>query len=276
MSRTTSPGRSPSTNLWPVLWRLARAGLRERMQYKFSFLVSALIRGASIAVDFALVAVILYRFRFVDGWDVFEVALLYGPASAAQGLFRMVGYEIEGFENYLINGTFDSILIRPWPTLFTLLARRMDFNRLGITAQGLVVCALGAAKLVARGQLQAWDLLYIALLPLFGALVLLAVSTFTAALGFWLIRIDELQVFTLYAPLTASYYPLSIYPGWLRGLLFTVIPMAFINYVPVLYLLGKGGGGWALAASPAVAAVACALAYRFWLFAERYYQSTGS
>lgn len=263
-------------NPWRVLVLLARAGIRERMQYKFSFVVSTLIRAVSMATDFALVAVILYRFRFIDGWDIYQVALLYGLASAANGLFRTVANEIEGFENYLINGTFDSLLIRPWPTLFTLLARKMDFNRLGTLAQGVLIAIIGAAKLLERGQLLPWQLLYVAVLPFLGAMILLAIVTFTAALGFWLIRIDELQVFTLYAPLTASYYPLSIYPGWLRGLLYTVLPMAFINYVPVLYLLGKGGGPWSLAASPAVAVLACVIAYRFWLFAERRYHSTGS
>lgn len=261
---------------WRVLWLLVRAGLRERMQYRFSFAVSGVIRAISIAIDFALVAVILYRFQFVAGWDIYEVALLYGPASAAHGLFRMIASEVEAFETYLISGSFDSVLIRPWPTLFTLLVRKMDFNRLGITAQGLLICAVGAGRLVARGQLQVCRLPYVALLPAFGALVLMAICTLTAALGFWLVRTDELQIFTMYAPLTASYYPLSIYPGWLRGLLYTMLPMAFINYIPVLYLLGKGGGPWALAASPAVAAAAALAAYRFWLFAERHYHSTGS
>jgi ABC-2 type transport system permease protein len=268
MRRRVSPLR--------VLWLLARAGLREKMQYKFSFLFSAAVRGISIALDFALVAVILYRFGAISGWDIYEVALLYGPASAAHGLFRMVGNEIEGFEQYLVSGTFDSILIRPWPTLFTLLARKMDLNRLGIAAQGLAITSVGVSALVHRGQLGPWQALYVACIPLFGALVLLAISTATAALGFWMTRIDELQVFTLYAPLTASYYPLSIYPGWLRGLMYTLIPVAFINYVPVLFLTGKGGGAWSLAASPAVAVLALMAAYRFWLFAERRYQSTGS
>jgi ABC-2 type transport system permease protein len=273
MTDTTGAG---APRLWQALGLLARAAMREKMQYKFSFLVSSGIRGIAIGIDFALVAVILYRFRFIDGWDIYQVALLYGPGSAAHGLFRIVANEIETFENYLINGTYDSILIRPWPTLFTLLARKMDFNRLGIAAQGLLITAVGAANLLHRGLLQPWQLLYVALLPVLGAMVLFAISTVTAALGFWLMRTDELQVFTLYAPLTASYYPLSIYPGWLRGLLYTVLPMAFINYVPVLYLLGKGGGPGALLASPAVAALGCVVAYRFWLFAERHYHSTGS
>lgn len=259
-----------------VMLRLAVSGLRERMQYRFNFLVSFFLRGFIMLFDFALVAVILYRFGFVDGWDVCEVALLYGAASAAQGLYRTFGDELERFESYLIDGGFDGILVRPWPTLFTLLVRRFDFNRLGAAAQGAAIAGIGIAELLRRGTLGYGDLAYVLLLPLMGATVLFALSTATATLGFWLLRIDELQVFTMYAPLTASFYPLSIYPGWLKRLLYTVLPMAYINYLPALYLLDKGAGPWVLAVSPAVAALTAAAAYRFWLYGERHYQSPGT
>jgi len=272
----TAAARPATAGYLRMLVRLAASGLRERMQYRFNFVVSFVLRGAVMIIDFALVAVILYRFGFVGGWDVYEIALLYGTASAAQGLYRTFADELERFETYLIDGRFDGILVRPWPTLMTLLARRFDFNRIGVALQGAAIAGIGTVELLRRGTLGYWGLPYVFLLPLLGAAVLFALSTATAALGFWLLRIDELQVFTMYAPLTASFYPLSIYPRWLKGMLYTILPMAYINYLPALYLLGKGAGPWALALSPAVAVVTVLAAYRFWLYGERHYQSPGT
>jgi ABC-2 type transport system permease protein len=268
--------RSPG-QLWRVFMFLSAKGMRERMQYKASFLLTVLFRTLSTAMDFVLIAVILARFRYIDGWSVFEVALLYGPVTIARGLFDTFARELERFENYLVSGEYDGILVRPWPSVFALLARKVDVTRVGMLLQGVVLIAIGAAQAIPAGRLSVAGLAYLAvLLPVFGAMILTAVSMATAAIGFWIIRIDELTTFTMYAPLAAGVFPLSIYPGWLRGLLHTVIPIAFAGYLPVLYLLDKGGSGWIMIATPAVALLSLYLASRLWALGERQYHSTGS
>ena len=259
-----------------VFMVLLRSGLRERMQYRANFVITALLRAIMAIADFLIIAVILLRFRVIDGWDMYEVALLYGLVSIGNALYHVVGRELEQIEQYLVSGDFDALLVRPWPTLFTLLARRLELGRLGNGVQGIAVAAVGAVELARRGTLGGWEFAYLPLIPLTSGAIILAVALATAAAGFWLIRTDELQVFTTYAPLTAAYYPLSIYPGWLRNMLYTLIPMAFANYLPVRYLLGKGGSPWVLLASPAVGVLALMLAYRLWRIGETRYQSTGS
>jgi len=269
--------RRTALDFWRVFWFLAAKGMRERMQYKASFLLTVLFRTLSTTMDFVLIAVILARFRFIDGWDVFEVALLYGPVTLARSIFDAFARELERFEHYLVSGDYDGILVRPWPTVFALLARKVDVTRIGMALQGLVLIAIGASQALPAGTLSPAGLAYLVLvLPLLGAMILTAISMATAAIGFWVIRIDDLYVFTMYAPLSAAVFPLSIYPGWLRGLLHTVIPVAFAGYLPVLFLLGKGGSGWVLVASPAVALISLWLAHRLWLTGERQYHSTGS
>lgn len=261
---------------WRLFGFLLRSGLRERMQYKANFLITTIFRVLSVLIDFVLLAVILARFRVIDGWDLAEVAVLYGLVSVSRGLFDLLARELEQFEKYLVSGDYDGILVRPWPTVFGLLARKVDVTRLGMLLQGFAIGGSGAVLLVRRGSLAWPALAYLAVLPLCGAAILVAVAMGTAALGFWLVRIDEFYVFTMYAPMTAAVYPISIYPGWLRGLLHTVVPMAFAGYVPVNYLLGKGGNGWSLLAPLPVAVLALWLAHRLWLWGERHYHSTGT
>jgi ABC-2 type transport system permease protein len=262
---------------WRVFRFLVASGLRERMQYRANFLLTAVMRSLSLTVDFILVAVILARFELIHGWDVYDVALLYGLVTAGRGWFDTLAREFDRFEHYLVSGEYDGILVRPWPTAFALLARRIDVARAGPVLQGILIAGIGAAGVMGRGGLGWAGAAYLFLgIPLFGAMILTAVSMVTAAIGFWIIRIDELTVFTIYAPTAASVFPLSIYPNWLRGLLHTAIPVAFAGYLPVQYLLGKGAGPWTLLASPAVAALSLVLAGRIWQIGERRYQGTGS
>jgi ABC-2 type transport system permease protein len=65
----------------------------------------------------------------------------------------------------------------------------------------------------------------------------------------------------------------------LRGVTF-VLPLAFVNWLPALYVLGRPYPldlpAWVAFASPVVAALCCALAGIAWRAGLRAYRSTGS
>lgn len=250
--------------------------LKTSLQYKFSFGVNMVSVALVSLADFITTAAILLRFKSVGGWRLAEVALLYGLTTGALGLFRVLGREISEFDDYLVNGEFDSLLIRPWDPLFQLLARKVDIPRLGTPVQGIVVAAVAAIALVRQGGLAPGGALLLPLLLVNGMLVFAGISVMTATFGFWTTRVDELQAITIYAPQTAAQYPLGIFPGWLRGLLLSLLPVGLANYLPLTWLLGKGGAWWLLPVSMAGTALYLWAVWRFWRFGVTKYTSTGS
>lgn len=255
--------------------RLVGASIRSRLQFKVDFVITTLLYAVITAVDFLTVAAILYRYREVSGWNIYEIALLAGVASAATGLFRTFAAELSGFERYLVTGEFDNLMTRPLPTLVTLLARNFDLGRLGATLQGLVLLSIGLKGVLAQGA-PPWLAVYIFLLPVAGFFIMIAIALLVATAGFWLTRIDDLQTFALNAPMTAVNYPMEIYPRWLRWLLTGVLPVATMAYLPLTYALGKGGMLVMLLAPFLTATVAMLLTLRLWRWGERHYQSTGN
>lgn len=256
--------------------RSVQSAMRAKMQYRADFITGLLLYGVLSATDFLMIAAILTRFPRLGGWDVYEVGLLYGMASVAMGLYRTFGAELHEFERYLVRGEFDGLLVRPWPTLFTLLGRNVEPERLGNSLQGALLVGICSWRLWETGALDALEVAYVAAVSIMGTLVPFSLALITAAFGFWVVRIDEFQTFVMYAPVAASHYPLTVYPGWLRALLTSVLPVGFMNFVPVQYLLGKGGGPWVLWASPLVMVGFAVLAYGCWRLGERHYQSTGT
>lgn len=255
--------------------RLLWASIRSRLQYKWDFALTAVLYALLTAVDFVTVAAILTRYQAIAGWRVSEVALLAGVSGTSFGLFRTFGSELDTFDRYLVQGEFDNLLIRPWPSLATLLSRNFDLGRAGAIAQGLLILTIGVTGVLREGA-PTWVAVYAYVLPLAGALVVGACALATAAAGFWLTRVSDLLTFTVSAPVTAANYPMEIFPRWLRWLFTGVLPVATTGYLPLRYALGKGGEPYFLVLPFVCGALAASAAYRFWRMGEQRYQSTGN
>ena len=71
-----------------------------------------------------------------------------------------------------------------------------------------------------------------------------------------------------------------LYSAWMRRLFGYVVPLAFVNYFPALYILGKADPLHAppivRLLSPVAAGVMVALAWVVWRLAVRHYRSSGS
>ncbi len=259
-----------------LYWLLVSASVRAKMQYKLDFISSVIIQAIMGVYDYFVIAVVLWKFGSIKGWDIREIGILYAVSRVGFGIYRTIGEELERFENYIVGGNFDSVLIRPWPSLFVLLSRNVDLGRLSWVVQGATLGWISAVPLLRSGELTWLGVGHLTLACVWTAFLYLAVSIVTAAAAFRIVRIEELQVFTINLGGTATLYPLDIYPRWLKRFLTSVIPLGVGNYVPVRYVLGKGGAWWRLVLPPVVAAFCLAAAARTWKLGEARYHSTGS
>jgi len=255
---------------------LISASIRSQMQYKVDFIASTLIQALMGAYDFLFIAVILWRFKSLAGWNIHEVGLLYGISRVGWGLYRVFLEEVDQFERYIVRGDFDAILLRPWPSLFVLVSRNVELARVSWVIQGIAIIVISARPLLETEILTWLDLGHVILACIWTACLFSAIGIATASAAFAIVRIEELQVFTQNATSYAALHPLDIYPDWLKYLLLIVIPIGVGNYIPIKYLLGKGGT-WLSLVLPGVAAV-LSLSFALWLWrlGESRYHSTGS
>ncbi|HLH73186.1 MAG TPA: ABC-2 family transporter protein [Chloroflexota bacterium] len=270
--------RSGLRHLITLYFRLVGARSRSQMQYKFSF--GLLVANGILAtvVDFVEVLVIFGRIPTLAGWSLGEVAMLYGTAAMSFALAEMFARGFELLSQQVVQGQFDRVLTRPLGAFFQVFATELALWKVGRLGQGLIILLI-AVRLLAI-QLTATKVLVLLLAIASGAVIFYAIFVIGAATCFWTVESNEIvNVFTNGGVLLTS-YPLEIYQDWLRRLVTFVLPLGFINYYPVLFVLGRPDPfelpWWMRLLSPLVALVVGLVAWALWSTGVRHYQSTGT
>ncbi|WP_328326951.1 MULTISPECIES: ABC transporter permease [unclassified Streptomyces] len=259
-------------------WLIAGMWIRSTMAYRASFMMTALGNFAATGLDFAAILLMFSHVDRLGGYSLGEIAFLYGTASTAFGLSDLVMGSMDRLGRRVRDGTLDTLLVRPVPVIAQIAADRFALRRLGRITQGLLV--LGYALAVVDVHWTPLKVLMVPMMVISGAVVFSAVFVTGAAFQFWAQDASEVQNSFTYGGVTLLQYPPTVFAkDLLRGVTF-VIPLAFVNWLPALYVLGRPYPldlpEWPAFLPPLVAGVCCALAGVAWRAGLRSYRSTGS
>jgi ABC-2 type transport system permease protein len=260
--------------------RLVGARMRSQMQYRLSFVADLLSTFLGTFVEFGAIAIFYLNFPSIGGWTLGEVALLYGMSAIS---FASAELFVSGFDSFPLvirGGEFDRVLVRPLGAFFQVLASEFALRRLGRLSQGMVALLLALAL---TGAVQGWTVIHWVGLSLFvlgGTLFFSGLFVIGATYSFWTVESLEIMNVLTYGGTEMTSYPMHIYQDWIRRLFTFVIPMAFVNYYPALWLLGKadpmGLPAWTAWLAPPACAAVFAASVVFWGVGVRHYSSTGS
>ena len=181
----------------------------------------------------------MQRFDNIAGWQLGEVAFLYGAVELAFGLMDMIfsGFDPDFFAAHVRLGRLDQLLLRPVNLTLQVLGAQFAMRRLGRIAQGALVLAI-AMQLVEIHWTPAKIALSAGRHPQHGGLLRRPVHH---RLDDHLLdgqRIEAINIFT-YGGAEMMSYPMSVYSDWLRRFFTFILPAIFLNYYPALYFLDK-------------------------------------
>ena len=101
---------------------LALSDVRSQMQYRASFAMQTLGNFLASCVDFLGIAALFSSFGALQGWSLYEVAVLYGIVNLSFALAEGIGRGFDEFARTIREGNFDRVLLRPRGTLFQVLS----------------------------------------------------------------------------------------------------------------------------------------------------------
>ncbi|MET7937736.1 ABC transporter permease [Streptomyces sp. NPDC005322] len=252
--------------------------VRSTMAYRTSFLLMTVGNFVGTGLDFVAIALMFSHIDALGGFTLAEVAFLYGTTSTAFGLADLVLGNVGRLGLRVRDGTLDTLLVRPVPILAQVAADRFALRRLGRAGQGTVLLCWSLTHIDID-----WTVDRVALVPvmlLSGGAIFGALFVLGGAFQFWAKDATEVQNAFTFGGTTLLEYPPTVFgKEVLRGVTF-VIPLAFVNWLPALHILGRpnplGLPGWIGFAAPLVALGCCAVAGLAWRAGLRAYQSTGS
>jgi ABC-2 type transport system permease protein len=260
--------------------RLISIQLRSQMQFRIPFWIDTITTGLLNVSYFFSTFLVLERFGNIAGWQIAELAFLYGMIETSFGMMDMIfsGFDPDRFSITVRLGTLDQVLLRPIKVEAQIMGSTFILRRVGRIAQGAAVLIYALSNLNIH-----WTAGKLAYLPLVFASQVLAMGALFivgSTMVFWTVqRVEAINVLT-YGGTEVMSYPSSIYPRWLRGFFTYIIPFVFLNYYPALYFLDKPDPLGLPIFAPFLAVPAAGLlffiAMRFWKFGLAHYQSTGT
>ncbi|MFI7441641.1 ABC transporter permease [Nonomuraea indica] len=255
-----------------LVWAWTRAA----MAYRASFALMVLLGSVITATDVAVILVIFANTTSLAGFSRDEVLFLYGVAGVAFSLCDMFVSNLDRISQHIKAGTFDAMLIRPVSPWIQMATDRFMPSRIGRVLQAAVVLGYALAVL----DLDPGRLWMLPVMIVSGIVIFASLWTLAAAAQFVLTDAPEVTNAFTYGSGQLTQYPFSAYGRDLvRGVTY-VLPLAFVNWQPGLYVLDRadpfGTPGFMRFLGPAAAVVLALLAALAWRQGLRHYRSTGS
>lgn len=245
-----------------------------QLGYRGDFIVSLITSFAATIFGLAFVLILFQKAPQLAGWNLPEELFLYGFSLIPYGVFNILAGNLYNFGNdYIIEGKFDRILLRPISSLFQILFETFRIEAVQGIATGLFCMWWGARRLHV-----AWTFEKLVLLVFFGicaSIIYLAIFLILTTASFWFE--DRIGIHPpVWNVIAFGRYPLSIYSGAVQFFLCWIIPFGLASFYPSVRLLGRAVMPEYASFVPVVAVVFLAIAISLWNFGTRHYSSTGS
>ena len=244
-------------------------GLRATMRNAFAEVVA---KPAALAAQMFVMMVndfvwVVFWVLFFDrvgtlgGWDRDSILLLQAVLTTSGGLSLGLFTNARRIGAMAVGGDLDAVLALPVAPLPFVLVRKIEPVNLGDLAFGIGLFAFACDPTPTRT-------LAFVLVVLASTVLLTGFLVLTGALAFFLGRSESGEL-GFHGMLLLGAYPVDLFAGAIRIMLFTVVPAAFVSAVPAR-LIEEFDAARAVALGGAAAAFAIAATVTFTLGLRRY------
>ncbi len=208
---------------------LVGASIRASFSPFRQFAAQATVMLANNFIFFLTWILFFQAFDDIGGWQLDDIALLFGLVATAHGIMVVVFGSVRDIARRINAGELDVLMTEPPHLLSQLLAAESN-------PMGWGDIATGIAMLVFWADIGITDV------PLVFFCVAASLTVLTSALiafnslVFWAGSLEGLTRMYFEFIVTFSTYPGSIFTGAVRFFLFTIVPAGFAGFLPVALL----------------------------------------
>ena len=208
--------------------------LKVALEYKISFLLSALSSILVLLVELFTVYSLFNKFQLLDTYNINELLLGFGIVWLGYSFSELFFRGFDEFSLLIIKGNFDLLLIKPRNIFLQIFGSNICYPKISRVLASLTLVIYSSIKIM-----NSFNILKIILLinMFFGStIIFLAIFIMGASLSFVTIQGLEIISIITNGSKQVSQYPIKIYNKGFRFIFTFIIPIALINYYPISYL----------------------------------------
>jgi ABC-2 type transport system permease protein len=211
--------------------------LKSKMQYKISFILSFISQIFVFFTYYFIIIALFQKFNNIKGFTIYEVLLTFAIIQFGFSINETFARGIDHFDRLIIQGEYDRILIRPRNLLLQVLGYEIDYTKICKILQSIVVLVIAIINIDV-----VWDInKVITLILMLISSILIFFGIFLIAASYCFVTVQGLEVRNVFTDggKHMAQYPIGIFNKGFIWFFTFIIPYAFVNYYPLLYILDR-------------------------------------
>lgn len=260
-----------------LTFQFTKKSIKAMLTYRLSFLINCISQALDYAVTFLLMWIMISAFDTMNGWNAYEVMLLYSLSLFAYGIAGTFFFNIMlHLPQQIEHGSFDDILVKPVKVLPYLVSSNFICNYIAHITLSIFVMIICFNAL----QIPFTVFVFIKIIGIlfFGSLIYAGFFLIVSGSAFFTTKTNSLSNIMFFFR-EVSFYPLSIFPKIIQLIATVLVPYGFINYYPLQQLLDKNDFGYFNNVAkwcPYVSVLFFIIACLFFIKSSKQYKSSGS
>lgn len=212
-------------NQFKISFLSVKYALMREMLNKTTFItniVFMLLNNASFIIQW----IIFYSLKDnVGGYTFKQVLLLWGMAAGTYGFSHFFFKKAFSLSDTINDGKLDSYLVQPKNVLLSAITTDVEPSALGDIIYGYIMLFIYGVTIP--------NFILFTLFLICGGIMITSISVIFSSLSFWFNKSDIIADTTNSLMTSFSTYPDGIFKGFVKILLFTLIPVGIVIYIPV-------------------------------------------
>lgn len=247
--------------------------LKKGLEYKVSFILVLISQAISLGCAIFVVFSLFSKFGILKDFTLNECLLSLSIVDMGYYFAEFIFRGFDSFAKQIIKGRFDLLLIRPENIYIQILGSEMEPTKISrlVVSVGMLVYSITANNL----SLNLSNVLVLSIAVIGSLITFASLMIIGAGITFYTIEgLELVNIFTC-GSREMGEYPMGIYHKNIRKVFTYGIPVACVNYFPVLFLLGRDSN-IIYALSPLYTIVIFVFSIIFFNISLKHYQSSGS
>lgn len=217
--------------------RFFKMHLNSQLQYRASFILSFISQFIVFFGYYFTILCLFDNFSNIKGFTLYEVLLTFSIIQFGFAFCETFFRGMDIFDELIISGNFDKLLLRPRNIMLQVFTEEMSLVRFARLLQAFIILIISLIKINVD-----WDIYkIITIIFMIISSVVIFLGIFILSASYCFITVKGLEIRNVFTDggKHMAQYPIGIFKKGFRFIFTFIIPYGFVNYYPLLYILGK-------------------------------------